>query len=103
MNKSIISQTLLIGLIILTSSFTSSDLKMEQYPDPKNGILKITTSNDLGESSDLKIFNSTGRIVLHKELNRTLLEVKVESLSRGIYYGIIKNEAFIERFKFYKK
>jgi hypothetical protein len=85
------------------TSFISDDVKMETYPDPQNGILKIITLYDLGDSADLKIFSSTGRIVIHKELNRNILEVKVETLSRGIYYGILKNSYFTERFKFYKK
>ena len=92
-----------LNLLFVLSSYTSGGLKMEQYPAPKNGLLKIITPYDLGESADLKIFNSTGRIVLHEELNRNILEVKVGTLSQGIYYGIIKNNFFTERFKFYKR
>ena len=101
--KKSIHLLLVFAFLFSLSSFISGDLKMEQYPDPENGLLKITTPYDLGESADLKIFSSTGRIVLHEELNRDVLEVKVETLSRGIYYGIIKNDYFTERFKFYKR
>ena len=103
MIKKSFSVLVLLTLALSLSSFISGGIKMEQYPDPQNGLLKITTSYDLGESSDLKIFSSTGRIVLHEELNREILEVKVTTLSRGIYYGIIKNDFFTERFKFYKR
>lgn len=95
---------ILAGLsLFLITSFISGDVTLKQYPDPQNGILKIITAYDLGESSDLKIFSSTGRMLIHEEINRNTLEIEVEKLSNGIYYGIIKNYHFTERFKFNKR
>lgn len=101
--RKIITLFAFFALCLHAPAVVSDDVELKKYPDPENGVLRIITANDLGEKSELKIFNSTGYVVIHQTLSREILEIPVETLQKGVYYGIIKNQSFTERFRFYKK
>jgi len=65
------------------SSFVGNNVNI--YPNPSNGILNITNS----ENSKLSVINSNGKVVLTTTINNNSTDLS--SLNTGIYYILIVN------------
>ncbi len=61
------------------------------YPNPTNGILNIETEFGINNGS-FSLFDITGREMINKKLNRNLTVVNTESLEKGNYILMIKDD-----------
>jgi hypothetical protein len=65
------------------------------YPNPNNGLFKITVDDFNQEDLLVKIINNQGQIVYNREFNASGLEyesIDVQQLPQGIYHIVIYTE-----------
>jgi len=61
------------------------DLKVEVYPVPAKNELIIDIKGFAGEDYNLRIYNSSGELVLHRQIKDELTKLDISSLASGIY------------------
>lgn len=88
------------------STLVSKDIDAENHtfsvtPNPVSDVIAVTVSNyNSSEQYRLKLYDSTGTIVLKVSLNSSTNVLDLSQLAKGIYYIIIHNNSFA--FKPYK-
>ena len=84
-----IRPTFIFFIFLLSlSSFSGDNLSMEQYKDPVSETLELHSNYAFDAGIDLKIFSSTGKMVIHKTLLEDEHIINVAKLNTGIYYGV---------------
>jgi hypothetical protein len=66
----------------ITSVNNTEEEKLNVYPNPATEILHINSSNEVDR---VKIYNTTGQVVISKEVNLYNFEINVSDLAEGIY------------------
>ncbi len=76
----------------ILSNTAIKDLQFAIYPNPASTHLNITAPFGKG-NSEIKIFNSRGSLLKHKNFEgEDILSLDVSNFSRGLYFLKIKNE-----------
>jgi len=91
-----------IGLGVPTATDDVEDLGFSAYPNPAKDELNVQLEN---AGTDLSIYNVTGAIVLHKDLNPSdrFVRLNVSSLKPGMYILKLKNDSGTGEYKFLKE
>lgn len=81
-------------LIALFSTFlTFADIDdYNLYPNPCIDFLYLTNDNGLNQLKEVKIFNSIGKLEVHKvydEINNSIVSIDIQDLTEGFYYVYI--------------
>lgn len=82
--ESIDSSTQLKGLNDIT--------ECQVYPNPTKGILNIKSSDLAG--TDIKVFNTTGVLMLSKKANNSNTTIDLSNMSKGLYFVVVKNNLY---------
>ena len=75
-----------------TSISEKTNVDIDVYPNPTDGIICISTSKKL----DLKIINTIGETVLQKKVNGTHNEFDMSNYAKGVYYIEFYSDMLIE-------
>ncbi len=83
----------------------SEDLKFKVYRNPNHGELMVEWTNPTSESSDIRVFSSTGQVVLitTTEPKSSSQKLDLSDLTQEIYFlQIISADQVLETQKFIK-
>ncbi|MGH1336846.1 MAG: T9SS type A sorting domain-containing protein [Aureispira sp.] len=74
------------NLTLSTSSILRNKASIRVFPNPTTNLLHVE-----GKTQDLKLYNSTGSLVVHKTANSTLETLDLSLLTRGVYMLLVNN------------
>ena len=69
-----------------------SNLNIEVYPNPTNGIVNINTENRYS----IKLFNILGELIMEEDLIDVSSKIDLSSLKSGIYYIDFYNDKLVD-------
>lgn len=88
---------------LATLEFDSSN-DIFLYPNPTKNTLNIRVSNRFGTPNNYTIYNNLGQIISQKKVSSTAdLTINTSSLSNGVYFISIENDAQKKSLQFIKK
>lgn len=82
------------------TSINSIENKIKVFPNPAFNSLNIETANT--NDKTIKIYNSIGQLVSLIDSNQYSIELSVEGLEKGIYWGILEEGEKLTKFSFVK-
>jgi len=91
-NSSLFAECVTVNLIPVTTEEVKDPKEWSFYPNPASNSLNISLTSKSPELSQLKIFNATGGLVLHKRMLDTENLLSIEHLPAGIYLIILSDE-----------
>ncbi len=66
---------------------TTKDARIDVYPNPTNDYINIDFIREIDvTSSEMKLYNTKGEIILRRELNANANKIDISSMAPGIYY-----------------
>ena len=68
---------------------TTPTSTIKVFPNPSNGIINIQILDN--ESGTIKLINTIGQVVLTKKIERTLQQLSIDHLPKGVYYVRFKD------------
>ena len=71
---------------------TASDISVEVYPNPSNGIINLKLNGSSSENSSIKIHDMAGRIVFEDVISSNDQRIDLSSLPKGNYVLKVKTE-----------
>jgi len=80
--------------MVTTIPNLKKEASLKLYPNPNQGNFKLSYDNNI-QISSISIYDLTGRIVFHKEVNKESIELNLE-IPRGIYtINIFRSDSII--------
>jgi hypothetical protein len=75
-------------------------ISVDVYPNPADGVIKVTVLGEENETSQLYIKNMMGQVVFYNEVaNNSAMEIDIESFPEGVYSVDVesKNGSTVQR------
>ncbi len=74
------------------------------YPNPNNGVLNITLTNELSKNSSLEVYDALGKLVIKQVLANELNTINISNFENGIYlYKVLNNTNIVKVGKLVKQ
>ncbi len=86
-----------IGTFNTINSTIKNEYRIHCYPNPSEGLINIQIENP--DNAKMKIINTSGQLMLNKELNTELEQIDISEYPKGVYFIRVKSEKsiFIEK------
>jgi hypothetical protein len=95
--------------IIVTPSLSTNDNSFSNigvYPNPNNGLVNISSSNNLS-NANVSIFDITGRLLTRNikknQISNNIIEIDMSVLSSGVYFLMIEDSIYKSTIKVIKE
>jgi predicted GH43/DUF377 family glycosyl hydrolase len=99
----ITTDTVKITVTPLSVHDPSISCKIKIFPNPATDWLTLMWNNNANENANVYIYDITGQLLLHKEINSSIMDIDVHNLSKGLYLIALNDTKYITKKKFIKE
>lgn len=89
----------------LNTTDFNNEIKIKIYPNPASNQINITLSDAFNESTNIRIFDQTGKLVLSKQITENTLDTSIstKNITTGMYQITIQNKKQFKTYPFIKQ